>query len=62
MSYGLLLANAGFSVPWSSPQAFSREFLAEVQTKMDRHQRELLQRLNFQDEAEHGSDKPCRKS
>lgn len=34
----------------SQVEAFSREFLAEVQTKMDRHQRELLQRLNFQDE------------
>jgi len=33
----------------SQVEAFSK-FLAEVQTKMDRHQRELLQRLNFQDE------------
>ena len=33
----------------SVAQAYTQS-LTEVQTKMDRHQRELLQRLNFQDE------------
>ncbi|CAE7448397.1 PAPL [Symbiodinium pilosum] len=42
---------AGPEDPEETPfaEAYTQS-LTEVQTKMDRHQRELLQRLNFQDE------------